>query len=122
VTGLSDATAGRTLSDMSDANTRRPRGRNPRRQVLAILRAMKKDVSALISWWDQAQTVIDVIREDGRVVNHKSRPRREDERVENDIEAWISLAAWMDQEADAAHTLANFARDQVIRLSQEAAK
>ena len=66
--------------------------RNPRRVALGALRDIVRFARVMIRTWDEGQTTYDVVTveaADGRTIrNHQSRPRRDDEKIENNPKAW----------------------------------
>ena len=72
--------------------------RNPRRVALGALRDIVRFARVMIRTWDEGQTTYDVVTveaADGRTIrNHQSRPRRDDEKIENHPKAWEQLASY----------------------------
>lgn len=63
------------------------RAKNPRRMALMMLRSIKRNTNAMVSLWDQDQTVRDAAGW------HK---RTDAEKIENDPNEWDRLASFMD--------------------------
>jgi hypothetical protein len=85
--------------------------RNPRRVALEILRNIRRNLGAMVADWNQAGSVFERITEPngrgGEFVNYVPRPRRDDERIENDPAEWARLVRFMDQvihDAEAVRT------------------
>jgi len=73
-----------------------PTPRNGRRVALESMRNVNRAMRWLVSRWDQAGTVIEVVKQtadDGSVFsNSHFRPRRDDERIELNAREWLQLA------------------------------
>jgi hypothetical protein len=98
--------------------------RNPRRVTLSELRKIATWVRYMISDWDQDQTIRDVpVRfTDGygrSQVHHTGRKRRDDEKIENNVEEWRKLIRWMSGVAAQADLIMTYAQEQIDRLETE---
>lgn len=87
-----------------------PRERNPRRVVLALLHELKGWATAMKSAWDPGMTV------------HESgqgwRPRRPDERPENNAEHWERLILYMNAIIGKAAEIKEFAESRQAEVKE----
>lgn len=100
---------------------------NPRRAVLASLRETKGNISTLVSWWDQRQTVAEHEYEQTtegqpqRIRLLRWRKRTDAEKIENDPAEWRRLATWARKLSGHLANLAAFAEGQA-RLAEDRRK
>lgn len=89
------------------------RARNPRSLALEVLRSIKRNVSVMVSEWNQTQTVFD----------HELnawRTRTSDEKMENSPEEWKRLIQFMEVVILEAEYVRTFAYQQLQNLQNEA--
>jgi hypothetical protein len=94
------------------------RQRNPRRIALAVLRNIKRNVSVMVSTWDQDMTTWERPHDAGPGVNGTWRKLRDDEKHENSPEEWNRLVMFMDSVIRDAEAVRRHAVEQA-RLAHE---
>jgi hypothetical protein len=103
-----------TLADM------RARRRNPRVLVKEANRYIKSVAGSITARWETSLTTYDPVTENGRVINHRHRPKRPDELPENQPESWEILADYARSLAVVADELLTFAEKEKALAARRA--
>lgn len=97
------------------------RAKNPRRLVLPVIQDMKRWLTIMTNVWGGSQQTYDIVeveRGGHRFKNSVWRPKRADEKPENNIQEWETLISYMKGVRNQADTVIMFANDQIDKLRE----